>query len=218
VSGHDIIVVGASAGGVGALVKLAKSLPADLPTAVFVVLHIPAQTPSLLPDILNRAGPLHALHPPDNTEIKHGHIYIAPPDHHLLIAQGHVHIARGPRESRHRPAVDPLFRSAAIAYGPRVIGVVLTGALDDGTAGLLAIKQRGGIAVVQDPQDALYPGMPQSAVDHVQVDYCVPLADMGALLAGLVSEPIATAPTQSIGSEHRLDESLPQQKQSATTE
>jgi len=160
--------------------------------AVFVVLHIPAQTPSLLPDILNRAGPLNALHPLDNTKIKHGHIYIAPPDHHLQLTKGHVHIARGPRENRHRPAVDPLFRSAAMAYGPRVIGVVLTGALDDGTAGLLAIKQRGGIAVVQDPQDAVYPGMPQSAMEHVQVDYSVPLSGLGALLARLVAEPVAT--------------------------
>src|SRR5215470_4050326 len=117
--GHDIITIGASAGGVEALLKVVKRLPADLPAALFVVLHIPAHSPSLLPDILNRAGKLHAFHPGDNTKIEHGHIYIAPPDHHLLLAKGHIHIARGPKENRHRPAVDPLFRSAALAYGSR---------------------------------------------------------------------------------------------------
>lgn len=187
-SGHDIIAIGASAGGVETLLKLVKTLPADLPASLFVVLHIPAQSPSLLPEILNRAGTLHAIHPKDNTKIEHGHIYIAPPDHHLLLAKDHIHIARGPKENRHRPAVDPLFRSAALTYGQRVVGVVLTGALDDGTAGLMAIKRRGGIAVVQDPQDALYPSMPRSALEHIQVDYCVPLSGMGAILTHLAYE------------------------------
>lgn len=127
--GHDVIVVGASAGGVEALIALASSLPADLPTAIFLVLHIPAQSPSMLPDILNRAGPLRALHPADGEAIHHRHIYVAPPDHHLMVEEGIVRIVRGPKENRHRPAIDPLFRSAARTYGTRVVGVVLTGSI-----------------------------------------------------------------------------------------
>ncbi|MBV9230833.1 MAG: chemotaxis protein CheB [Chloroflexi bacterium] len=187
--GHDIIAIGASAGGVEALMQIAHGLPGNLPAAVFVVLHIPAEAPSLLPDILNRAGSLSTSHPEDGTRIEMGHIYIAPPDHHLLLEKGYMRIVRGPKENRHRPAVDPLMRSAAMAYGPRVIGVILTGALDDGTSGLLAIKRRGGVTVVQDPKEALYPSMPQSAMEHVQVDYCLPLAEIGPLLRHLASEP-----------------------------
>lgn len=187
--GHDIIVIGASAGGVEALSKLAVQLPEKLPASLFIVLHIPAQGPSLMPDILSRAGPLPATHPVDGEEIRRGHIYVAPPDHHLMLEQGHVRIVRGPRENRHRPAIDPLFRSAAIAYGTRVVGVILTGSLDDGTAGLWAIKQRGGVAVVQDPEDALYPSMPNSALTHVQVDYRLPIAEMGATLVHLANQP-----------------------------
>lgn len=190
--GHDIIVIGASAGGVDALVRLAHDFPKNLPAAIFVVLHIPSQSPSLLPSILNRAGLLKALHPTENMKIESGHIYIAPPDLHLLVKRGYIRIVRGPRENRHRPAIDPTLRSAALAYGPRVIGTILTGALDDGTAGLQAVKQQGGLAVVQDPQDAFYPSMPRSALEHVQVDYCVPLTEMGPLLTQLSHRPAAS--------------------------
>ena len=128
---RDVIVVGASAGGVEALSRLARNLPQDLPASVFVVLHIPAQSTSLLPMILSRAGSLPASHPEDGERIENGHIYVAPPDRHLMIEPGRIRVVRGPTENRHRPAIDPLFRSAARAYGPRVIGVILTGTLED---------------------------------------------------------------------------------------
>ena len=187
--GHDIIVVGASAGGVEALVALASRLLRNVPMAVFVVLHLPAQSQNLLPGILRRSGPLQAIAAVDGMAIEHECIYAAPPDYHLLIEPGHVRVVRGPKENRLRPAIDPLFRSAARAYGPRVVGVVLTGTLDDGTAGLLAVKRRGGIAVVQDPDEALYSGMPRSALGHVAVDYILPLSAIGPLLVDLAGEP-----------------------------
>jgi two-component system, chemotaxis family, protein-glutamate methylesterase/glutaminase len=186
---HGIVVVGASAGGVEALADLAASLPGDLSAAVFVVLHLPATGTSALPEILHRHGPLPAAHVRDGEPIRPGRIYVAPPDHHVLLRTGHVHLSRGPREHGHRPAIDPLFRSAAREYSTRVIGLVLSGALDDGTAGLLAIKSRGGIAVVQDPADALYPGMPSNALEHVPVDHVLPATSMGELLARLVADP-----------------------------
>ena len=189
-SGHDIVVLGASAGGVEALVKFVSGLPADLPAAIFLVLHVPPQSPSRLPTILSRAGQLPALHPTDDTRIEYGNIYIAPPDHHMMLEQGRIRIVRGPKENRHRPAVDPLFRSAASIYGPRVIGVVLTGALDDGTAGLLAIKRQGGIAIVQDPTDAVYSSMPQNALEHVAVDYTLPLANIAHKVIHLVATEV----------------------------
>src|SRR6266567_3004073 len=187
--GHDIIVVGASAGGVEALVTLARSLKRNLQAAVFVVLHIPAQSPSLLPEILSRAGPLKAVQATDDMQIEQGHIYVAPPDHHMLMELGKVCVVRGPKENRHRPAIDPLFRSAALSYGPRVVGIILTGSLDDGTAGLLAVKRRGGIAIVQDPDEAFYSSMPLSALENVEVDYTLPLASIGPLLGELAKEP-----------------------------
>jgi two-component system, chemotaxis family, protein-glutamate methylesterase/glutaminase len=196
---HGIVVVGASAGGVEALVELAASLPGDLSAAVFVVLHLPATGTSALPEILRRHGPLPAAHVRDSEPIQPGRIYVAPPDHHVLVRTGHVHLSRGPRENGHRPAIDPLFRSAAREYAARVIGVVLSGALDDGTAGLLAIKSRGGIAVVQNPEDALYPGMPGNALEHAQVDHVLAAASMGKLLARLLADlaepPADPAPT-----------------------
>jgi two-component system chemotaxis response regulator CheB len=187
---RDIIVIGASAGGIKALKELAAALPEDLPAAVFVVLHLAPTKPSILPQILSRAGPLPALHPSNDQPVETGYIYVAPPDHHLLLRDGRIRVFRGPKENAHRPAVDPLFRSAAAAYGPRVIGVVLTGALEDGTAGLSAVKSGGGVAVVQDPFDALQPSMPQSALRSVRVDYCVGLAEIGPLLIRLNSEEV----------------------------
>jgi len=187
--GHDIIVVGASAGGVEALADLAGRLPAGLPAAVFVVLHVPPYGTSVLPGILSRRGPLPAVHPADGDRIENGRIYVAPPDHHLLVEDGRIRLTRGPHENRHRPAVDTLFRSAARAYGPRVIGVVLTGTLDDGTAGLQAVKQRGGLVVVQDPDDALFASMPRAAIEGVAADHVVPLSEIGPTLARLAYQP-----------------------------
>jgi two-component system, chemotaxis family, protein-glutamate methylesterase/glutaminase len=188
-SGHDIIVVGASAGGVEALQVLVRGLPGDLPAAVFIVLHVAPTEPSHLAEILTRAGPLTATHGVDGEVITPGRIYLAPPDHHLLVEPGHVRVTRGPKENRFRPAVDALFRSAAYAYGPRVVGAILTGVLDDGTAGLWAVKDRGGLAVVQDPQDAAHASMPESALRNVAVDHCVPLAKIAPTLIRLASEP-----------------------------
>lgn len=188
--GHDIIVLGASAGGVEALSKLASGLPADLPAAVFAVLHIAPHAGSVLPTILNRAGPLPAAHAFEGQPIEHGRIYVAPPDWHLLVKRGHIHLAHGPKENGHRPAADPLFRTAARAYGRRVVGVVLSGNLDDGTAGLLAVKVAGGVAIVQDPSEALYSGMPASACENVAVDWVLPVSEIAAVLARLALEPV----------------------------
>jgi two-component system chemotaxis response regulator CheB len=147
-AGHDIIVVGASAGGVDALLQVARGLPAGLPAAVFVVCHVPAGAKSILPEVLSRAGHLLATHARDGEPFYPGHIYVAPPDCHLLVEPGAVRLSRAPRENLHRPAVDPLFRSAARAFGKRVVGVILSGSMHDGVAGLLAVRGAGGLAVV----------------------------------------------------------------------
>jgi two-component system, chemotaxis family, protein-glutamate methylesterase/glutaminase len=189
--GHDIIVIGGSAGGVEALVRLVRGLPPDLPAAVFVVIHFPESVESMLPRILSRAGDLPASHARDGEAIGPGRIYVARPGCHLHVERGRLRLTRGPKENNHRPAVDPLFRSAAWAYGPRVIGVILSGTLDDGTAGLAAIKRHGGLAVVQDPEDALYAGMPRSAAEHNAVDHVVPLADLPGLLSTLARQPVS---------------------------
>jgi two-component system, chemotaxis family, protein-glutamate methylesterase/glutaminase len=187
---RDIVVVGASAGGVEALMELVRGLPSDFPAALFVVLHLPAQSSSNLPRILSRAGSLEASHALDLEPIRRGRVYVAPPDRHLLLEPGFVRVVRAPKENGHRPAIDPLFRSAARAYCSRVIGVVLTGGGNDGSTGLLAIKREGGLAVVQDPEDALTPSMPRAACELVDVDHCLPLQSIpGALLRLLMGPP-----------------------------
>jgi two-component system, chemotaxis family, protein-glutamate methylesterase/glutaminase len=188
VARKDIVVVGASAGGMEALQKLVANLPEDFPGSLFIVWHLSPGLRSILPAVLERAGKLPAAHPADGDRIEPGRIYVAPNDHHMLLERGYIRIARGPKENRFRPAVDPLFRSAAYIYGTRAVGVVLTGALDDGTAGLWAIKLRGGTAIVQDPSDAQQRSMPLNALDNVDVDYKLPVAEIGPLLARLVRE------------------------------
>ena len=189
---HDLVVIGASAGGVEAMRKLAAALPAKLDAALFLVIHTLAEGPALMADILNYRGTLPASYPNDGESFERGHVYIAPPDHHLLLEGERVRVVRGPKENRHRPAIDPLFRSAAVQHGPRVIGVVLSGYLDDGVAGLAAIKQLGGITVVQHPKDAAVPDMPANALRCVAVDHCVPLAELAPLLERLVASPTTT--------------------------
>ncbi|HEX5044314.1 MAG TPA: chemotaxis protein CheB [Candidatus Polarisedimenticolaceae bacterium] len=191
---RDIVVIGASAGGVDALSELVTGLPADLPAAVLVVLHTLPTYGGLLPEILTRRGPLRAVYGLHGDPVEPGHIYVAPPDNHLTVRAGHLQVLRGPKENGHRPSVDALFRSAAQAYGPRVIGVVLSGHLDCGTAGLMSIRARRGICVVQDPEDAAAPDMPRSAMSYVDVDHVVPVRDLGALLGRLTHDPAPPAP------------------------
>jgi two-component system, chemotaxis family, protein-glutamate methylesterase/glutaminase len=194
-AGHDLIVVGASSGGIDALRVIVGGLPANLPAAVLVVVHISPHSPRLLADILNRAGPLPCQYAQDQEVIRKGRIYLAPPNEHLMVEPGRLRVARGPRENRSRPAIDPLFRTAAVAYGPRTVGVILSGNLNDGTAGLIAVKRAGGIAIVQDPRDALYPSMPQSALEAVEVDDVVPLAEMSSVLLKVIDQPVPAQTT-----------------------
>jgi two-component system chemotaxis response regulator CheB len=204
--GHDIIVIGASAGGVEALLTIARGFPRDLPAAVFVVLHVSPHSRSVLPNILTRGGVLSAHHPRSGEPIENGRIYVAPPDYHLLIERGRVRVVRGPQENGSRPAVDPLFRTAAVSYGKRVVGVVLTGNLDDGTAGLAAIERAGGITIVQDPQEAIYSGMPASAIENVAVDHMLRLSEIAPQLVRLAHEPVEEAMASNPGKNCKVDQ------------
>jgi two-component system, chemotaxis family, protein-glutamate methylesterase/glutaminase len=186
----SIIVIGASSGGVEALGALFPGLKPDLNAAVFVVLHIPPDAKSYLPQILSRFCPLSVKHAQDGEKIKPGCAYIAPPNQHLILKKGSMHLTFGPQENYTRPAIDPLFESAAAAYGSRVIGVILTGNLSDGTKGLIRIKQAGGMAVVQDPEEALFSSMPSSALQYVPVDYRLPVAEIAPLLNQLTDQVV----------------------------
>jgi two-component system chemotaxis response regulator CheB len=187
---RDVIVIGASAGGIEALRKIVRGLPADLPAAVIVAVHIWPKAESQLPGILSRAGALPAVHAAHGMPIERSRVYVAPPDQHLLVQRGHLCLARGAEVSLCRPSVDPLFCTAARIYGPRVVGVLLSGNLDDGTAGLLAIKLRRGVTIVQDPDEALYPDMPASAIQHVGVDHILPATAIAPLLVDLAWDPV----------------------------
>jgi two-component system chemotaxis response regulator CheB len=186
----NIVVIGASAGGFEALKQLFTQLPGEIEASFFVVLHISPTSPSYLASLLNKASPLTVKNPEDEEKIQKRHVYVAPPDHHLLVKQDYIRLYRGPRENRHRPAVDPLFRSAAVAYNLQVLGIVLSGLLDDGSSGLLAIQQCGGITMVQDPTDAQYPDMPRNAIAAVQeVDYQLPVAQMADAIVKITQTP-----------------------------
>lgn len=187
--GHDIIVIGTSAGGLEALDALIGQLPADIPSSIFIVQHMAAENSGgALLHRLRRHTAFGCKFAEDGESFRAGRIYIARPDNHLLLKKKRLMVTKGARENRNRPGIDPLFRSAAVAFSTRVIGVVLTGRLDDGTAGLVAIKRCGGITVVQEPKDAAYPEMPESALHNLQVDHCVPIREMGALLEVLAKK------------------------------
>jgi two-component system chemotaxis response regulator CheB len=194
---RDIVVVGASAGGVPALERLVAGLREPLQASIFIVLHVSSQGVSVLPRILSRAGALPVEHAVDGEPVVPGRIYVAPPNAHLLLELGRVRLGLGPAENGHRPAIDALFRSAAYVYRGRVVGVVLSGTLDDGTAGLWAIKRRGGLAVVQHPAEAPHPGMPQSAIDNVQVDHVLGVDDIAQLVMGSARDLPSEVPPMS---------------------
>ena len=206
---RDIVVIGASAGGIPALTTLVAGLPQDFPASILVVMHIPPYAVSRLPEILSRSGPLPAAHARQGEAIEPGRIYVARPDRHLLVRNRRVELSRGPRENHARPAIDPLFRTAARTYGPRVIGIVLSGALYDGSMGLLAIKTRGGLAVVQDPREAIIDSMPRRAIERAAVDHILPVAEMAATLTDLVRQPVTAqggnTMVDSIDAEDRLE-------------
>lgn len=187
---RNIIVIGASAGGVETLSRLVKLLPSNLPATLFVTVHFPSFGISVLPKILSRSGSLPAMHPEDGQEFQPGTIYIAPPDYHLIVRRDRIHLSHGPRENGHRPAIDTLFRSAARSCGRRVVGVILSGMLDDGTAGLAVIKLLGGITIVQEPEEALFDGMPRSAIQNVAVNYILKLTDMASVLVEITHKPL----------------------------
>jgi len=187
---HDVIVIGASAGGVEAISRIVAEFPRDIRASILIVLHI-SRGRSMLPEILTRAGRLPAAHPTDGEPLQYSRIYVAAPDHHLLVQDGAVRVVHSASENGLRPAVDPLFRSAARTYGSRVVGVVLTGALDDGTAGVAAIKLAGGITIAQDPEEAFSPGMPRSAINSGNIDHVLALRDIPLLLSALVEEEAA---------------------------
>ena len=185
---HDIVVIGASAGSIEALVRLVGELPPALPASLFVVVHFPPSGQSVLPDILQKSGPLPASYARDGESIRHGHIYVAPPAQHLRSSKTLIELYKGPHENGFRPAIDPLFRSAAQCCGSRVIGIVLSGVLDDGCLGIESVRRGGGITVVQDPGEAAFADMSLNALDKRGVDYILPAVEVGRLLIRLVDQ------------------------------
>ena len=183
---HDIIVIGASAGGISAVKKIICALPADLPAALFVVIHMPPR-PSNLAEVLSKSSRLPTLEAVQDQPIQRGTIYIAPPDHHLFIDNDRILLWQGPKENRQRPAINALFRSAAVGYGERVVGVILSGIMQDGTTGLWWIRRYGGIVVVQDPSEAEFSEMPETALMYLAPDYVLRLNEMGPLLVQLAN-------------------------------
>ncbi|OON71111.1 chemotaxis protein CheB [Hymenobacter sp. CRA2] len=190
---RDIVVIGASAGGIAALRELVQMLPHDFPAPIFVVQHVAPDSSNSLARLLDAVAPLPVKQPHNGETVEPGTIYIAPADRHMLVENDRILITHGPKENKFRPSIDALFRSVAYSYGPRVIGVVLTGYLDDGTSGLWTVQRLGGVTVVQDPDDAVTPAMPINALQFVKADYVVPLAELAALLVRLTLEPAPRA-------------------------
>lgn len=187
---RDIVVIGASAGGVEALQDIVRNISKDYMGTIFIVLHTRAYHKSKLPEILSSIGPLKAEFAIDDEVIRKGHIYIAPSDYHLLVEDSHMLVRKGPKENLFRPSIDALFRSVAYTYGPRAVGIILSGLLEDGTSGLWTIKRRGGIAIIQKPSEALFPSMPNKALEHVDADYIVSAHETPPILTKLYQDPV----------------------------
>jgi two-component system chemotaxis response regulator CheB len=187
-----VFVVGASAGGIEAIRELLLLLPRDFPAPILIVIHTPEDAPGLMSAVLQRGSQLIVANAIDGAPLQPAHVYVAPPNYHLQVEQGRMLLIKGPTENRHRPAIDPLFRSAALAYGPAVVGIVLSGYLDDGSAGLSRIKQAGGITIVQDLNDAIVSDMPRNASERVHPDYSVPIRELAPLMLRLADKPVVT--------------------------
>ena len=199
-------MIGGSAGGIDALKVLVATLPKDLKAAIFITLHVAPYSDGILPQILERAGALPASNAKDWEPIQYGRIYVAPPDYHLLFEKDrYIRITHGPRENRFRPAIDPMFRAAAYCFGPRVIGVILTGWLDDGTAGLRAVRERGGATIVQHPDDAFASSMPLNAIKHVEIDHILAVKDIGPALVRLINTPADEEAKHPVSNEMELE-------------
>jgi two-component system chemotaxis response regulator CheB len=209
----DIVVVGASTGGIEALQVLVRGLPAEFKGTLFITLHTGAGSPNVLDKILNRVCELPVSNASEGAAIRPGRVFVAPSDHHLILEKdGHMRITCGPKENRFRPAIDPMFRSAAYSFGSRVVGVVLTGFLDDGTGGLWAVKERRGTAIVQHPEEATAPEMPLSAVKHVEVDHILKLADIPVMLVRLSNSPVGDKGVKPMPREMEADVKIAQEE------
>jgi two-component system chemotaxis response regulator CheB len=204
-NGQRVVAIGSSAGGIEGLEHIVAALPADFPAPIFIVQHISPEFPSMLPQMLARAGKLPVKHPRDGEIIRAPHVYVAPPDHHLLIEDGHIGVARGPRENRFRPSIDALFRSAAYVYGSAAIGVVLSGALSDGTSGLWTIKRLGGVTMVQRPDDAPVASMPMSALQNVEIDHSLPVRQIAEVLMSIIKRPVPHEISRDTNVQERLE-------------
>ncbi len=207
---NRVIAMGGSAGGIESVSTVLRGLPSDFSAPILVVIHVQPRSPSVLPRILSRAGPLEAITAVDGHKIKPGRVYVAPPDWHLTLNDGRIKLRDGPSENGFRPAIDPTFRSVAKAYGPGSIGVILSGNLDDGAAGLMAIKNAGGIAIVQDPETAVYPNMPQAAIDTVKVDHILPVDEIASTLVTLANSPAPEVREPAMDERERIVEKVEQ--------
>jgi two-component system chemotaxis response regulator CheB len=205
---RDIIVIGGSAGGPGALRKLLAALPVNTNATILITLHVPADMPSVLPEMLSGFNGWKAQHPQSGQPLRPGVLYIAPPNLHLIVEPSRVLLSTGPRENRHRPAIDVLFRSAARAYGSRVAAIVLSGQLDDGAAGLMAVRMRGGLSIVQDPQEAAVPEMPENALKYAGADYVLPVREIADLIVSISGEdlPLPQSQEPAVTQEQRNNE------------
>ncbi len=207
-----IFVIGASLRGIDALCELVSRLPKGFPAPIFIAQHVASHSPGMLPHLLSKAGPLQAVHPKSGATFEPGTIYVAPPDRHMLVRKGYVSLSHGPHENLARPAIDPLFRSAAVTYGSAVVGVVLTGQLNDGTSGLLTVKDRGGFTIVQEPKEATARSMPLSAIRHMEVDKVCTLEEMARLFVELANDAPPPESQESLNSlmeiENRIAEGI----------